>query len=130
MKRETVFLNGIGAMSEQELEAIIEKKREKLRAEKEKEVKTLLNRIALISKDKKVFEICKEFGVEICLVDDELCLNLDALKKIIVYRIMSKELCPAAEFGLCIGGLKDLISREKCEFCMGYGTAEYDCDNL
>ena len=130
MEQGIVFIDGLVVASESELTALIEDRREKLRAEKEKEVKTLLNRIALISKDKKVFEICKEFGVEICLVDDELCLNLDALKKIIVYRIMSKELCPAAEFGLCIGGLKDLISREKCEFCMGYGTAEYDCDNL
>jgi len=130
MEQGIVFIDGLVVASESELTALMEDRREKLRAEKEKEVKTLLNRIALISKDKKVFEICKEFGVEICLVDDELCLNLDALKKIIVYRIMSKELCPAAEFGLCIGGLKDLISREKCEFCMGYGTAEYDCDNL
>jgi len=130
MEQGNVFIDGLVVASESELTELIEDRREKLRAEKEKEVKTLLSRIALISKDKKVFEICKEFGVEICLVDDELCLNLDALKKIVVYRIMSKELCPAAELGLCIGGLKNLISREKCEFCMGYGTAEYDCDNL
>ena len=126
MEQGIVFIDGLVVASESELTALMEDRREKLRAEKEKEVKTLLSRIALISKDKKVFEICKEFGVEICLVDDELCLNLDALKKIIVYRIMSKELCPAAEFRLCIFGYKDLVTKEKCPFCQGHGTAEWD----
>jgi len=126
MKRETVFLNGIGAMSEQELEAIIEKKREKLRAEKEKEVDDLLCRIALIPHDKKVFELRKQFGVDLCIADEEIYLSLDRLGDIVVYRLMCKELCPAAELDLCVFGLRDLATKEKCPFCQGYGTAEWD----
>ena len=126
MKQETVFLDGIGAISEHELEAIIEKKREKLRVEKEKAVKTLLCRIADISKDKKIFEIHNEFGIDVCLVDDEVHLSLERLEAIIVYRVMSKEPCPASEFGLCVFGYKNVLTKEKCPFCQGYGTAEWD----
>ena len=126
MKRETVFLNGIGAMSEQELEAIIEKKRQKLRVEKEKQVNDFLCRIAIISKDKKVFELRKQFGVDLCIADEEIYLSLDRLGDIVVYRLMCKELCPAAELDLCVFGLRDLATKEKCPFCQGYGTAEWD----
>ena len=60
MEQGIVFIDGLVVASESELTALIEDRREKLRAEKEKEVKTLLSRIALISKDKKVFESRKE----------------------------------------------------------------------
>ena len=126
MKQETVFLNGIGAISEHELEAIIEKKRKKLRVEKEKAVNDFLCRIAAIPKDKKVFELKKQFGVDLCFTDEEVCLGIDRLCDVIVYRVMSKEPCPASEFGLCVFGFKDLGTREKCPFCQGYGTAEWD----
>ncbi len=130
MKQETVFLDGIGAISENELEAIVEKKRVDLRAEKERAVKKLLCRIADISNDKKIFEIHfeihNEFGIDICLVADEVNLSLERLEAIIVYRVMSKEPCPASEFGLCVFGFKDLETKEKCPFCQGYGTAEWD----
>ena len=126
MKQETVFLNGIGAISEHELEAIIEKKREKLRVEIEKQVNDFLCRIAAIPKDKKVFELKKQFGVDLCFTDEEVCLGIDRLCDVIVYRLMCKELCPAAELDLCVFGFKDLIAKEKCVFCNGYGTAEWD----
>src|SRR3989338_9809045 len=99
-------------MSEQELEAIIEKKREKLRVEKEKQVNDFLSRIALISKDKKVFELRKQFGVDLCITDEEIKLGLDRLSGIIVYRLMCRELCPAAELDLCVFGLRDLATKE------------------
>jgi len=126
MEQGIVFIDGLVVASESELTALIEDRREKLRAEKEKEVKTLLSRIALISKDKKVFELRKQFGVDLCITDEEIKLGLDRLSGIIVYRLMCRELCPAAELDLCVFGLRDLATKEKCPFCQGYGTAEWD----
>lgn len=109
-----------------ELDSIIKERRKKIRAEKEKKVRDFLCKIASFPSNKRIIEIQKEFGIEIYLVREEIGLNLRQLGDILVYRIMCKEPCPAAEFNLCVFGYKDLVSKEKCPFCGGYGTAEWD----
>lgn len=126
MEQGIVINDGLIAASETELASLVENRREKLRAEKEKQVKNLLSHIAGLPSDKKLFEIHIELSADIRLVPLEICLDSKRLGEIIVYRIMCQELCPAAEFGLCIGGLSNLATREKCRFCLGHGTAEWD----
>lgn len=119
------------------IEEIIKKRREELREEKERQVNRLISRLETLEdiyrakgritpKDEKIREIEIAVGIDVYFIDEEISLGLNRLREILVYRMMGKELCPAAEFGLCIGGLKDLITKEKCRFCQGHGTAEWD----
>src|SRR3990167_6320891 len=98
MEQAMVFFDGLASVSAHELEIAVKQRREKLRAEKEKQVNEFLCRIAVIPKNKKIFEIKKQFGVDLCITDEEIHLGLDRLGDIIIYRLMCQEPCPAAEF--------------------------------
>lgn len=118
MEQQTVLTN--------QDDLAVKELREKLRVKKEEQIKRLLCRIAGLPKHKKIFEINIELGMDICFENEELFLNLERLGEILVYRAMCKEICPAADLDLCIGGLKDLATKAKCDFCDGHGTAEWD----
>lgn len=127
MEQEIVIPNsGLIGAPMNELDSIVKKRRKEIRTEKEKKVGEFLCRIAGLPSDKRIIEIQKEFGIEICLVKEEISLNLRQLGDIIVYRAMCKEPCPAAELDLCVFGYKNVLTKEKCLYCQGNGTAEWD----